>query len=222
MTSFETVYKAALNRLGSRKTLESKLPVPLTNRQLIQHQDSEYLSLMSRRIFRAGLKHSMVDAKWSEFEKVFHDFDIQQVRMMSDEYLEKLMHNKGIIRHWGKIKAVRNNAQSMYELLDEYKSMGQYLANWPVNQIIGLWQDLQSRFTQLGGNSAAYFLRMSGKDTFLLTRYVQQALISWNAVKSISKSKKSHQEVQTAMNQWHEESNRPLCQISMILALSVD
>jgi len=141
---------------------------------------------------------------------------------MSDEALEALLQDKRIIRHWGKIKSVRANAQAIYELCNEHDSVGQYLASWPADQIIALWDDLKNRFTQLGGNSGPYFLRMSGKDTFLLTPFVIRALIKWNAIEEEPKGKKAKNSVQEVFNQWSEEGERPLCQVSMVLALSVD
>ena len=63
-----------------------------------------------RRVFRAGLKHTLVDGKWPEFEKAFFGFDPEKISLMSDEQLENMMQNDKIIRHWGKIKAVRANA----------------------------------------------------------------------------------------------------------------
>ena len=222
MRLFETIYKEAQQRSGSLENLNEKLPVPFTEKQLVSRPDNEYLSLMARRVFRAGLKHEMVDAKWPAFEEVFHNFGIQAVRMMSDESLEALMQDKRIIRHWGKIKSVRANAQAIHELQEHHESVGRYLANWPGSDIVGLWNDLSERFTQLGGNSGPYFLRMAGKDTFILTKYVVKALIKWGVLQREPKGKKARQEVQMAFNQWVRESGKPLCQISMILAQSVD
>lgn len=222
MTHFQTIYEEALFREGDEAVLKANLPVPKNRNELLALDNCFYLSVMSRRIFRAGLKHSMVDAKWPAFEEVFHGFDVERVRMMSDEALEALLQDKRIIRHWGKIKSVRANAQAIYELCNEHESVGNYLATWPTEQIVTLWDDLKNRFTQLGGNSGPYFLRMSGKDTFLLTPFVVRALIKWNAIEAEPKAKKAKQRVQDIFNQWSEEGERPLCQISMILALSVD
>jgi len=168
MTPFQTIYEEALFRQGDEATLKAKLPVPKSKDELRSLGNNEYLSVMSRRIFRAGLKHSMVDAKWPAFEEVFHGFDIHHVRMMSDEDLESLLQDKRIIRHWGKIKSVRANAQAIDDLTENHKSIGFYIADWPSDQIIDLWEDLKKRFTQLGGNSGPYFLRMAGKDTCCL------------------------------------------------------
>ena len=76
---------------------------------------------MSLRIFRAGLKHSLVDAKWPHFEEVFAGFDPPRVRAMSDEALEALLQDKRVIRHWGKMKAVRANAAAFCELAEEWE-----------------------------------------------------------------------------------------------------
>jgi 3-methyladenine DNA glycosylase Tag len=222
MTSFDAIYSEALFRQCDEGVLKSKLPVPRTSEELRNINDADYLSVMSRRIFRAGLRHSMVDAKWPAFENIFHGFEIGYVRMMSDDDLEKLMKNEGIIRHWGKIKSVRANAQAIYELQNEKGSLGHYIADWPCNQIVGLWVDLKKRFTQLGGQSGPYFLRMAGKDTFLLTTFVVKGLIKWGLIESVPKGIKGQQVTQAIFNQWNEESGRPLCQLSMILALSTD
>lgn len=222
MKSFSIIYEEAVLRHGSSEAIAAKLPKPSSPAELRKKSNAFYLSEMSRRIFRAGLRHSMVDAKWPAFMSVFHDFDIDTVRLMSDEQLEQLMHDKRLVRHWPKIKAVRNNAQAFYELLQVYDSAGHYLADWPPETIVELWADLKRRFFQMGGNSGPYFLRMAGKDTFLLTDHVVKALLKWGAVEGVPSGKKSLAEVQDCMIRWSKESKRPLCQVSMILALSVD
>ena len=86
---------------------------------------------------------------------------------------------------------------------------------------MGLWRDLANRFSQLGGNSGPYFLRMAGKDTFMITGDVLRALIDAKIVKKKPTIKDDRAAVQNAFNAWAEETGRPLCQLSRILALSV-
>jgi 3-methyladenine DNA glycosylase Tag len=62
---------------------------------------------MQLRIFRAGLKHSLVDAKWPAVEEVFCGFKPRQVQAMSDEALEGLLTDGRLIRHWGKLRNKR-------------------------------------------------------------------------------------------------------------------
>ena len=219
---FKTIQEQAEFLKGGNKGLRERLPVCKSKKALKAVPDNEYLSLMSLRVFRAGLKHSMVDARWPDFNKVFFNFDIDSVRGMSDEALEKLMNDIRIIRHLGKIKSVRANAAAIYELCSDYGSIGTYLAEWPVTDIVDLWTDLKNRFSQLGGNSGPYFLRMAGKDTFILTKHVVSALNNWKIYEGEPRSMKAHKKIQDVFNQWMEESELPLCQLSMILAMSVD
>jgi 3-methyladenine DNA glycosylase Tag len=53
---------------------------------------------MPLRIFRAGLKHSLVGAKWLAFEEVFHGFEPRRVRAMSDGAVQALLGDVRLIR----------------------------------------------------------------------------------------------------------------------------
>ena len=222
MRDFAWIYEHALNRKGSVKTLEASLPQPKSVAELKKVGDDRYLSEMSRRVFRAGLKYSMVDGKWPAFEEVFFGFDPLKLVLMSDEMLENTLQDTRIIRHWGKVKSIRANALMVKELAEAHGSFGRFLADWPVDDIIGLWQLLAKQGRQLGGNSAAAFLRMVGKDTFLLTNDVVAALVAQGIVDKKVTSKAEMRAAQAAFNQWHKESDRPLCQISRLLSYCVD
>lgn len=224
--SFDQVREAAEKRYGGAagltERLSERLVRPKSPAELRTVADDRYLSLLTLRVFRAGLKHSLVDAKWPAFEEAFHGFDPRRLHAMNDEALEALMADKRLIRHWGKIKATRDNAAALCAVIEERGSFGIYLADWPAHDVVGLWHDLSKRFKQLGGNSAPVFLRMAGKDTFVLTGDVVRALNHWGAFDGEPKGKKAQVKVQESFVDWAEQSQRPLCEISMILALSVD
>ena len=221
LTPFATVLEAARTRHGAA-ALEARLPRPKAPEELKATQDDRYLSQMQLRIFRAGLKHSLVDAKWPAFEEVFGGFEPRRVRAMSDEGLEQLLGDARLIRHWGKLKSVRDNAAAMLEVAAEHGSFGAWLAGWPGADIIGLWDALAKRFSQMGGNSGPSFLRMVGKDTFILTPSVVAALRHWGAVAAPPKNRQDRAGVQSAFNAWAAETGQPLCQLSLVLAASVE
>ena len=221
MPSFTKIQRAAEKRLGAA-ALAARLPAVRSPAELKKQGDDRYLSLMSLRIFRAGLKHEMVDAKWPAFEAAFHGFDPRRVRAMSDEDVENLMKDARLIRHLGKLKAVHTNAAALCDLVAEQGSFGAWLAEWPGTEIVKLWDELGKRFAQLGGNSGAYFLRMAGKDTFVLTPYVVTALNHWDAFKGEPKNKGDRAQVQAQFNDWAAETGRPLAHLSMTLAASVE
>jgi 3-methyladenine DNA glycosylase Tag len=222
MTAFDKIRAAALDRLGGEAELAARLPRVSTAAELRAPSDDRYLSLMSQRIFRAGLKHSLVDARWPAFEEAFRGFDLRRVTAMNDEDIEALMNDRRLIRHWGKIKSVRSNAAAMQEVAAESASFGAYLADWPGSEIVGLWEDLAKRFQQMGGNSGPTFLRMAGKDTFILTHSVMTALNHWHAFTGTPKSKTARAQVQAVFNEWAAATGLPLAHLSMTLALSVD
>jgi 3-methyladenine DNA glycosylase Tag len=154
------------------------------------------------------------------FEEVFQGFEPRRVRAMPDEEVEALMADARLIRHWGKLKSVRDNAAAMLDIAQEHKSFGAWLAAWPGDDIIGLWEALAKRFSQMGGNSGPSFLRMVGKDTFILTQSVTSGLKRWGIVSAPPKNRSDRAQVQAAFNGWAKESGRPLCQLSLILAMS--
>ncbi len=220
MVPFGSLLERATIRSGGRRTLQARLPLPKTTADLADTGDDRYLSMMSQRIFRAGLKHALVDSKWPAFEDAFHGFAPKRVAMMSDEDLDDLMANRALIRHWTKICAVRSNATSMVARSAEHGGFGSWIAGWPGDDIVGLWEVLAKEFRQLGGNSGPSFLRMAGKDTFVLTGDVIGALIDNDIVTRPPTGKAARRQVAAAFNAWAEETGLPLCQISMILALS--
>ena len=218
MRSFAEIYATACLHKGGEKHVEANLPKAKSADMLIRTSDAEYLSAMSRRIFRAGLKHEMVDAKWPAFEEVFNGFDPFYCSMLNDEQIEALMADKRIIRHLGKIKSVRANGAFIRQLLEKYKSFGEFLVQWRDDDVVGLWLELKKQATQMGGMSGAAFLRMVGKDTFLLTRDVVAVLMNEQVVTKTPTSKKDLLATQDAFNLWREETGRPYCELSRIVS----
>ena len=218
---FAPVYEAAQFRHGAAALL-ARLPQPRSAAELRQTPDDRYLSLMSLRVFRAGLKHSLVDAKWPAFEKAFHGFAPGPICAMSDEALERLLADRSLIRHWGKLRSVRDNAAAMLEIAREHRSFGIWLADWPGERIVELWEALAKQFSQMGGNSGPSFLRMAGKDTFILSPSVVAALKHWGTIEAQPKNRQDRALVQAVFNEWAKETGRPLSHLSMILASSIE
>ena len=220
MTPFADILAEAEMRAGGADRLAERMPDVSPPEALRRIADDRYLSLMSRRVFRAGIRHGVVDGRWPAFEEVFHGFDPGAVRAMSDEALEGLMKDERIIRHWGKIRATRDNAAAMQGVAAEFGCFGDWLADWPVADIVGLWAALAGRFKQMGGSSAPRFLRMAGKDSFILTPDVVRGLNRAGAYEGKPGGKRAREAVQAAFNAWAEESGRPLSHISVTLALA--
>ncbi len=222
MRDYKWLHEYCLNRFGSVAALEARLPTPRTEAELRQIGDDRYLSLIALRVFRAGLKHSLVDAKWPAFEQAFFGFDPHKVVLMGAEHLERLMQDARLIRHLGKLKSVPRNAQFVLDVARERGSFGALIADWPCDDIVGLWKYLAKHGAQLGGLSAPRLLRMIGKDTFVPSDDMVAALKAQGIVDKAPTSLKELAAVQDAFNQWQAQSGRPLCQLSVMLAHTVN
>lgn len=222
MRDYQWLYEYNLNRFGSAAALEARLPVPKSADELREPGDDRYLSLLSLRIFRAGLRHSLVDAKWPAFEKAFFGFDPEKVVLMGGEHIERLMQDATLIRHLGKLKSAPRNAQFVLDIAHSHGSFGNWLAAWPSSDIVGLWRYLAKHGSQLGGLSAPRFLRMAGKDTFVPSNDVVAALSAQQVIDKVPTSIRDLAAVQAVFNQWQQESGRPLCQLSVMLGHTVN
>jgi 3-methyladenine DNA glycosylase Tag len=222
MRDYRWLHEYCLNRFGSAEALEARLPVPASAETLRAVPDDRYLSQISLRIFRAGLKHSLVDAKWPAFEEAFFGFVPEKVVLMGAEHLERLMGDTRLIRHPGKLASVPRNAQMILDVAAEHGSFGAFLADWPGEDIVGLWRYLAKQGNQLGGLSAPRLLRMVGKDSFIPSEDVVAALKAQGIVDKAPSSQRDLAAVQAAFNAWRAESGRPLCQLSMMLAYTVN
>lgn len=221
MISFARLYETAILHKGGEANVNALLPSSKTTAALSALPDSYYLEQMSLRIFRAGLKHEMVDNKWPEFNRVFQKFDPFFCAMLSDEDIDGLMANTGLIRHLGKIKSVRENAQWVRATAAEHSGFGAWISTWPDDKLVELWAEIKKCGRQLGGMSGPYFLRMVGRDTFLLTDDVCAVLVAHEVVSRKPSSKADLVAVQEAFLAWREESGRPFCEISRILSMTV-
>lgn len=84
----------------------------------------EFLILES---FQAGLSWYTILSKRDNFRKAFDDFDYRKVAAYSDNKIEELMNNAGIIRNKLKIRAAVSNARKFMEVQKEFGSFSQYI-----------------------------------------------------------------------------------------------
>ena len=217
---FDRIYARAAERKGGDAALESLLSVALSSEQLQQIPDDRWLAAFSQKVFQSGMSWKVVRAKWPNFEEVFFGFDIEKMLLMPTEMWERKATDPAIIRHLGKVMTIPENARMIHQAACEYGSFANMVAQWPSEDIIGLWQYLKKNGKRLGGNTGPYTLRIMGKDTFILSGDVETYLRNIGVIDGGRDTKKSQQATLAAFNDWQQESGRPLCQISQIIAFS--
>lgn len=84
----------------------------------------EFLVLES---FQAGLSWITILRKRENFREAFDHFNYQKIATYTDEKIEELMNNAGIVRNRLKILATINNAQRFMEVQQEFGSFSKYI-----------------------------------------------------------------------------------------------
>ena len=84
----------------------------------------EFLVLES---FQAGLSWITILRKRENFRNAFDHFDYRKIATYTDEKIEELMNNAGIVRNRLKILATINNAQRFMEVQQEFGSFSKYI-----------------------------------------------------------------------------------------------
>jgi len=221
MSTFNKLYEHAALRKGGEDALNELLLTPRSTAELAQIPDDRWLSMICRCVFQAGFSWKVVGNKWPDFEEVFGGFNTRRWAYMSDDDFDRLIKDKRIIRHAAKILSVRDNATFLNDLAMAHGSAAAYFSEWPDEDYVELLLLLKKRGSRLGGNSAQYFLRYMGKDSFILSRDVVAALNREGVVSGEPKSQRDLRTVQQCFNHWCQESGRPLTHVSQVLAFTV-
>jgi DNA-3-methyladenine glycosylase I len=122
---------------------------------------ADYLEVLTKAVFQAGISWRVIEAKWDGFREAFAGFDPETVAGFGDEDIERLAADTRIVRNRRKIEATVQNAQAMLELEREHGGFGRYLRSQPDYE--ALVADLRGSFRFLGDTSAYFFLYVVGE-----------------------------------------------------------
>ncbi|GAB5413159.1 MAG: DNA-3-methyladenine glycosylase I [Congregibacter sp.] len=218
---FETVFSLACERKGGEAAVLSMLPKPASKQKLKKLSSDRCLAEFTRKIFQSGFVWRVVDQKWPGFEEVFWNFDIERLLLMPDEMLERKAQDTAIIRNYAKVKTVRDNALMIAETeRREAKLFGHFVADWPSDDVIGLWLYLKKNGSRLGGNTGPFALRTLGVDTFLFTRDVEGFLRNRGVIDGGINTLKSLRAAQNYFNELREQSGLSLSALSRLVSYS--
>ncbi|WP_339489156.1 DNA-3-methyladenine glycosylase I [Pseudomonas sp. EL_65y_Pfl2_R95] len=82
--------------------------------------------------FQAGLSWITVLKKRERYRQVLHGFDVKRLAELSDDEIEALMQDPGIVRNRLKLKAVRQNALAWLKLDDPVKYLWSFVDGEPL------------------------------------------------------------------------------------------
>ena len=122
---------------------------------------SDYLEVMSKAAFQAGISWQVVESKWPGTKAAFDNFDPEVIAKYAGSKMADLLEDERVIRNHLKLEAVVFNARRMLELDKQYKGFRKYLRSFGSYE--ELVKDLRKNFKFLGEMGAYYFLYVVGE-----------------------------------------------------------
>lgn len=100
------------------------------------YDDQKLYELLILESFQAGLSWECVLNKRENFRRAFENFDVEKVAVFSDEKLEQLRNDPGIIRNRLKIRAAVKNSRVFMKIREEFGSFSNYIWSFTCGKVI--------------------------------------------------------------------------------------
>ncbi len=108
------------------------------------HDDRTWFEYLLLDGFQAGLSWKTILHKRENFRSAFDEFDYEKIAQYSDEKLEELRQDSGIIRNKLKIAAQVTNAKAFMRIQREYGSFDNYIWQFTGGKTIhNKWETLK-------------------------------------------------------------------------------
>ena len=192
MRSFSQIEAMAGARKGGAEGLAELLAShqPKSPGELRRIGDDRWLAMFTRCIFQAGFNWKVIEAKWDGFEAAFHGFDPAFLAFQPDEFYDRAdVGHAASCATAARSAPFRRTRSSFAILRRSTGSAAAFFADYPVTDQTGLMELLKKRGSRLGGNTGQYALRFMGKESFILSKDVVNALIREGVIENDSLSK---------------------------------
>jgi DNA-3-methyladenine glycosylase I len=131
----------------------------------------DYLEVMTRAVFQAGVSWKQIADRWDAYREAFVEFDPDRVAAYDDVDVERVLGTPGVLRTPRKIRATIANARALLALDREYGGVDAYLrgfASYPE-----LAKDFKRRFAFMGDLNVWYVLFRTGNPVPRFDPWVQ-------------------------------------------------
>ncbi|SHL90570.1 DNA-3-methyladenine glycosylase I [Flavobacterium xinjiangense] len=91
------------------------------------YDDQKLFEFLILETFQAGLSWITILKKRENFKLAFDDFDYKKVALYTEDKIQELLQNAGIIRNQLKIRAAVSNAVAFIKVQDEFDSFSKYI-----------------------------------------------------------------------------------------------
>ncbi|MCE1188853.1 MAG: DNA-3-methyladenine glycosylase I [Ignavibacteria bacterium] len=126
------------------------------------HDDNELFGRLLLEIFQAGLSWTIILRKEQHFREAFDNYSISKIAGYSDDDVQRLLANPGIVRNRLKIFATINNAGEVLRLQSEFGSLKNWLDTRGCKSKEDWVKLFKKHFKFTGGEIVNEFLMSSG------------------------------------------------------------
>ncbi len=128
---------------------------------IVPASSADYLAVMSRAIFQAGMSWKLIESKWDAYCELFENFNVAIVAAFSEGDIDRIATDARIVRTRKKIAGTVENARQIQTLERDHGSLQNYLRSF--GSYAELSKDMRARFAFLGELSVWYFLFRVGE-----------------------------------------------------------
>lgn len=100
------------------------------------YDDDKLFEFLLLETFQAGLSWITILKKRENFREAFDNFDYHKIAGYTDDKIEKLLNDAGIIRNRLKVLAAISNAKAFLDIQKEFGSFSKYYWNFTEGKIV--------------------------------------------------------------------------------------
>lgn len=126
--------------------------------------DAGYFEKITQAVFQSGFSWEVIRKKWPGFQAAFVQFDVPTVAAFTEEDVERLVEDKGIVRNGRKIEATIHNAKVCQDLIAEHGSFATYLRSMDGQDYWSRAKKFKKQFKYIGDMGAYFFFWSVGED----------------------------------------------------------
>ena len=116
---------------------------------------ADYLEVMTRAVFQAGMHWGVVEAKWPGFREALHEFDPEKIASLDVLEIDALAADMRVVRNRLKLEATVDNARTLLRLENSGGFKRWLRRHTDYDATV---KALKNEFRYVGESSAYYFL----------------------------------------------------------------
>jgi len=145
--------------------------VPVVPDVIAPEDLSDYLGVMTRAVFQAGVSWKQIADRWGAYRDAFEDFDPPRIANYGELDVERVLGTPGILRSARKVRATIVNAKVLLETDRVFGGFQNYVRAF--DSYAALAKDFKKRFAFMGDMNVWYFLFRVGEPVPRFEQWVE-------------------------------------------------